>query len=255
MNSLLQASHISKSFPGTRALDRVQLELLPGEIHAVMGENGAGKSTLMKILSGVYIPDEGELRLQGRSVAFTNPREALAAGIAIVHQELSNIPTLTVAENIFPGRLPTNVFGMVKYGELFANARRVLGKMNVAVNPRALMETLSIANRQLVEISRALSSSCKVLILDEPTSALTDTETERLLSLLRRLADEEGTGILYISHKLKEVFAIADRVTVLRDGQYIGTKAVKDTTPDEVIRMMAALFLRLKICVCQTRPS
>jgi ribose transport system ATP-binding protein len=237
MQPLLEAINISKQFPGTLALDNVQLELLPGEIHAVMGENGAGKSTLMKILSGVYTADTGEIRFAGRPIAPANPREALMLGIAIVHQELSVIPTLTVAENIFPGQLPTNFLGMVNYRQLFQNAAHVLEKMHVAVDPREPVENLSIANQQLVEITKALSSNCKVLILDEPTSALTDTEADLLLKLLRRLADD-GVGILYISHKLKEIFGIADRITVLRDGMYIGTRATNDVKPDEVIRMM-----------------
>jgi ribose transport system ATP-binding protein len=237
MTALLHAVNITKQFPGTLALDNIQLELQAGEIHAVMGENGAGKSTLMKILSGVYTADAGQVHFDGRLIAPANPYEALKLGIAIVHQELSDVPTLTVAENIFPRDLPTNFLGMVDTRRLYQNAQQVLEKMNVAVNPRALIENLSIANRQLIEITRALSSSCKVLILDEPTSALTDSETERLLTLLRRLADE-GTGILYISHKLKEVFTIADRVTVLRDGRYIGTQNISDTTPSDVIRMM-----------------
>lgn len=237
MRPILQANNISKQFPGTLALDNAQLELLPGEIHAVMGENGAGKSTLMKILSGVYTADAGEIYLDGHLVSPSNPREALMLGIGIVHQELSVIPTMTVAENIFPGHLPTNFLGMVNYKQLFDNTRHVLEKMQVHVNPRALVETLSIANQQLVEITKALSSNCKVLILDEPTSALTDSEADRLLGLLRRLADE-GVSILYISHKLKEIFAISDRVTVLRDGRYIGTEKVSEITPDHVIRMM-----------------
>lgn len=237
MRPILQAKKISKQFPGTLALDNAQLELLPGEIHAVMGENGAGKSTLMKILSGVYVADSGDIYLDGQPISPANPREALMLGIGIVHQELSVIPSLTVAENIFPGHLPTNFLGMVNYRQLFDNTRHVLEKMQVHVNPRALVETLSIANQQLVEITKALSSNCKVLILDEPTSALTDSESDRLLTLLRRLADE-GVSILYISHKLKEIFAIADRVTVLRDGRYIGTEKVSEITPDQVIRMM-----------------
>lgn len=235
--SLLEAINISKQFPGTLALDSAHLELQAGEIHAVMGENGAGKSTLMKILAGVYTADTGEIRFEGRPITPANPREALALGIAIVHQELSVVPTLTVAENIFPGRLPTNRLGMVKYRELFQNAGRMLENLHVAVDPRAPMEMLSIANQQLVEITKALSSNCKVLILDEPTSALTDREAEMLLALLRRLANS-GVGIVYISHKIKEIFEVADRVTVLRDGKYVGTRSIKETTPDEVIRMM-----------------
>ena len=237
MQPLLEAVDITKQFPGTLALDGVQLNVLPGEIHAVMGENGAGKSTLMKILSGVYTADAGEIRLEGQPIRPANPRDALMLGIAIVHQELSDVPTLSVAENIFAGRLPTRFLGMVDYPKLFHDARQVLEKMHVMVDPRTPVEALSIANRQLVEITKALSSKCKLLILDEPTSALTDSEADRLLTLLQRLA-KEGVGILYISHKLKEIFGLADRVTVLRDGRYIATEDVKSTTPDEVIRMM-----------------
>ncbi len=237
MQPILEASHITKHFPGTLALDNVHLELLPGEIHAVMGENGAGKSTLMKILAGVIAPDTGELRLEGKTVVFTSPHQALVHGIAIVYQELNMVPTLTVAENLFPGRLPVNRFGMVRYRELFRNAEREIQKLNVNIDPQMLVGELSIAHQQLVEIAKALSRECKVLILDEPTSALTERETDMLLGLLRRLASE-GMGILYISHKLKEVFAVADRVTVLRDGKYVGTQIISETTPDALIRMM-----------------
>jgi len=237
MTPLLEAIGITKQFPGTRALDGVQIELLPGEIHAVVGENGAGKSTLMKILAGVSAADSGEIRFEGSPVSPANPREALLLGIAIVHQELSLVPTLSVAENIFPGRLPTNRFGMVRYGELFREAGEVLQKLNVAIDPHTPVEQLSIATQQLIEITKALSLNCKVLILDEPTSALTDHEADMLLAFLRRLA-ADGVGILYISHKLNEIFATADRVTVLRDGKYVGTEKISDITPDVVIRMM-----------------
>ncbi|MEP7286436.1 MAG: sugar ABC transporter ATP-binding protein [Chloroflexota bacterium] len=237
MPVLLEAFKITKQFPGTLALDQVQLDLYPGEIHAVMGENGAGKSKLMKILSAVTTADSGEIRFEGNAIAPASPHEALAFGIATVYQELSLIPTLTVAENVYPGRLPTNALGMVKYGELFQNAAQVLEKLNVSVSPRVPVEILSIANQQLGEITKALSSNCTVLILDEPTSALTDRESDTLLAFLRRLA-ESGIGILYISHKLKEVFAIASRITVLRDGKYVGTRNKADVTPDEIIKMM-----------------
>ncbi len=237
MSFLLEATGITKQFLGTLALDNVRLELQAGEIHAVIGENGAGKSTLMKILAGVNTADAGEIRFEGRPIAPTSPREALMLGIDIVHQELSVVPTLTVAENIFPGRLPTNFWGMVRYGELFQNAAKVLEKLQVGVDPRGPVEMLSVANQQLVEITKALSFNCKVLILDEPTSALTDYEAQRLLEFLRRLA-ADGVGILYISHKLKEVFAVADRVTVLRDGKYVGTEKISDVTPEQVVRMM-----------------
>ncbi|HLU11638.1 MAG TPA: sugar ABC transporter ATP-binding protein [Oceanobacillus sp.] len=237
MQPLLKASGISKQFPGTQALDNVSLELMPGEIHAVIGENGAGKSTLMKILAGVLSPDSGTIEFEGKPVTFLNPHDALMKGIAIVYQELSLVPPLTVAENIFPGRLPTNFLGMVRYGALFRDAKQVLDNLNANIDPRVPVEMLSIANQQLVEIGKALSLNCKVLILDEPTSALTDHETELLLKLLRRLANE-GVGILYISHKLNEIMSLADRVTVLRDGKYVGTDSIKGVHPDDLIRMM-----------------
>ncbi|MBN2469240.1 MAG: sugar ABC transporter ATP-binding protein [Anaerolineae bacterium] len=237
MALLLEAKGITKQFPGTLALDDMQLELQAGEIHAVIGENGAGKSTLMKILSGVYTADAGQILMDDQPVAPRSPQDAIALGIAIVHQELSVIPALTVGENIYPGRLPTNRLGMVKYGELFENARRDLTRLNVAVDPRAEVSTLSVANQQLVEIAKALSMDCRVLILDEPTSALTEQEANILFDLLRRLA-AEGVGILYISHKLSEIFSLSDRITVMRDGRYIGTRETSATTVDEVIRMM-----------------
>lgn len=237
MASLLEASGISKQFPGTLALDNVQLELQAGEIHAVVGENGAGKSTLMKILSGVYTADTGEVRFEGQPLTIASPRDALAHGIAIVHQELSLVPALTVAENIYPGRLPTNAIGFVKYGELFRRAAEVLHSINLNVNPRTPVSELSVAKQQLVEIAKALSMDARVLILDEPTSALTEREAETLFALLRRLAGQ-GVGILYISHKLDEIFALTDRITVLRDGKYIGTVNTRDVVADDVIRMM-----------------
>lgn len=237
MTPLLTASSITKQFPGTLALDNVQLDLEVGEIHAVIGENGAGKSTLMKILAGVIAPDSGEIHLNGLPISPQTPGEALALGIATVHQELSLIPTLSVAENIFPGRLPTNMFGMVRFSELFRRAQGVLDQLDVSVDPRTPVEWLSIANQQLVEIAKAISSDCKILILDEPTSALTDHEADQLLGFLQRLASN-GMSIVYISHKLKEVFMTANRVTVLRDGKYVGTHDVNNINPDDVIRMM-----------------
>jgi len=237
LDSLLTASRITKQYPGTLALDNVQLDLKAGEVHAIIGENGAGKSTFMKILAGVVIPDSGQITLNGQPISPSTPGEALSLGIATVHQELSLIPTLSVAENIFPGRLPTNMFGMVRYGALFKQAQQVLSELDVAVDSRISVEQLSIANQQLVEIAKAISLDCKILILDEPTSALTDHESDRLLAFLKRLANE-GVSILYISHKLKEIFMSADRVTVLRDGKYIGTHVISEVEPDDVIRMM-----------------
>jgi ribose transport system ATP-binding protein len=236
-SNLLEARNITKRFPGTLALDDVHLELLPGEIHAVLGENGAGKSTLMKILAGVHSPDSGYIALEGQRIVLHSPREALMLGISIVHQELSIVPALTVAENIYPGRLLVNAFGMVRYGKLFQQAADVLSELELRVDPREIAGNLSIANQQLVEIAKALSWNCKVLILDEPTSALTEHEAEILFSLLRKLA-ESGVGIIYISHKLDEIFKLSDRITVLRDGKYITTVQKAETTPSEIVRLM-----------------
>lgn len=234
---LLQASGISKRFGTVQALHNAQLEVRAGEIHAVMGENGAGKSTLMKILSGVYTADSGEILFEGQHITPANPRDALARGIAIVHQELSVVPPLTVAENIFPGRLPQNALGFVRYQQLYADARAVLRQLDVDIDPRTPLEQLSIANQQLVEIAKTLTLQCKLIILDEPTSALTEREAETLFGLLRKLA-ADGVGILYISHKLSEVLALCDRITVLRDGQYINTVNIQDVTADDIVRMM-----------------
>ena len=202
-----------------------------------MGENGAGKSTLMKILSGVYVADEGEIRLEGQPIEPQNPRHALALGIGIVHQELSMVPSLTVGENIFPGRLPRTSLGLVKFKQLYQQAQVVLNQLEVNIDARQLASELSVANQQLVEIAKALSLNCKVLILDEPTSALTEREVHILFALLRKLA-ERGVGILYISHKLNEVLELTHRVTVLRDGQYIGTVKTSEITGDDIVRMM-----------------
>ncbi|NLX08259.1 MAG: sugar ABC transporter ATP-binding protein [Chloroflexi bacterium] len=237
MSLLLQASGITKLFPGTLALDNVQLDVARGEIHAVVGENGAGKSTLMKILAGVHTADSGQIIFDGEPIAPSSPRDALERGIAIVYQELSLVPPLTVAENIYPGRLPTGPLGFVRYGQLFRQAEEVLRSLDLNVDPRALVSELSIAKQQLVEIAKALSFDTKLLILDEPTSALTEREVEILFSLLRRLA-QQGVGILYISHKLDEIFKLSDRVTVLRDGKYVGTVKTAEVRADDIIRMM-----------------
>ncbi len=234
---LLEMRNVTKRFPGTLALSQVELSVERGEIHALMGENGAGKSTLMKVLSGVYQADDGAMVLDGAAIAPANPLDALRLGIAIVHQELSLVPSLTVGENIFPGRAPTNRFGFVRYDALHRNAAAVLARLEVQIDPRTPLGDLSIANQQLVEIAKALSVECKLLILDEPTSALTDHEAQVLMALLRRLA-AAGVSILMISHKINEVFAVADRISVLRDGRYVGTVETGKTTQADVVRMM-----------------
>ncbi|PSJ62658.1 sugar ABC transporter ATP-binding protein [Kumtagia ephedrae] len=207
----------SKAFPGVQALDNVSLELRPGEIHALMGENGAGKSTLIKIITGLYRPDGGRLLVDGREVSFQSPRDAIAAGISAVHQERNLIPRFSVGENILLERLPTHR-GLLDREAIHREARRYLDLLDRGIDTRAEVRTLSVAQMQIVEIAKALSLETKCLLMDEPTASITEHETVALFSLLRRLRDE-GAAIVFVSHKLEEVFAIADRVTVLRDGR------------------------------------
>lgn len=213
----LTVERASKSFPGVRALDAVSLDLRPGEIHALMGENGAGKSTLIKIITGVYQPDEGRVLIDGSEVRFTSPRDAIAAGISAVHQERNLVPRFSVGENIALERLPTK-HGLIDYAQVDREARRYLDLLDRGIDTRAEVRTLSVAQMQIVEIAKALSLEAKCLLLDEPTASITEHETAALFSLLRKLRGE-GVAMLFVSHKLEEVFAIADRVTVLRDGR------------------------------------
>ena len=209
---------MTKSFPGVRALEDVQFDLRPGEVHALVGENGAGKSTLVKILSGVYQADRGAIWLSGAPVQILNPAHAQALGISPVHQELQLEPYLIVAENIFLGRQPTGRFGVVDHRRMRREARRLLDSLGVAIDPAAAIESISIAQRQIVAIARAVLSTARVIIFDEPTSALTERETALLFGMITKLR-ETGIGIIYISHRLEEIFRLCDRVTVLRDGR------------------------------------
>ncbi len=238
MQALLELSQVSKSFPGVKALNDVQFEMLPGEIHALLGENGAGKSTLIKIISGVYRPDSGEIRFEGQPVHFNNPREAQALGIATIYQELSLYPELTVAENIFMGHAPRGRWGTVDWGAMRREAQRILESLDIHdMDVNRKIGTMTVGNRQRVEIAKALSQNARILIMDEPTAALTEADVQRLFGIVRLLR-ERGVGIIYISHRLEEVFILADRVTVLRDGQYVATKSVAATNPDELISLM-----------------
>lgn len=215
--------NISKSFPGVRALDGVTFDLVPGEIHALVGENGAGKSTLMKILGGVYSEHGGEIRIGGNREAFHSVRDAQRAGVAVVFQELSLVRQLSVGENIFLGREP-NRLGVVDWHRLYSQAAGLLRELGVDVGPRARLGRLGTGQQQMVEIAKALSHNARILVLDEPTAALTDKESEHLFAVLRGLR-ARGIGIIYISHRLKEVFQISDRITVLRDGKTVATAA------------------------------
>ncbi|HLY51859.1 MAG TPA: sugar ABC transporter ATP-binding protein, partial [Steroidobacteraceae bacterium] len=234
---LFEVRHVSKSFPGVRALDEVSILLKRGTVHALVGENGAGKSTLMRIIAGICTPDAGELRLEGKPVRCGSPREALACGIAMIHQELNLMPFMSVAENIWIGREPLNALGLVRHGELRRRTRALLERLRTDIDPDAQLRTLPIAARQMVEIARALSHEPKLLIMDEPTSALTGREAEHLFAVIRTLT-ARGTGVFYITHRMEELFAIADEISVLRDGRHIATGRAGDFTREALIHMM-----------------
>ncbi|HIF9266913.1 TPA: ribose ABC transporter ATP-binding protein RbsA [Photobacterium damselae] len=234
---ILALEGIEKAFPGVKALDNACLNVYPGRVMALMGENGAGKSTLMKVLTGIYSKDAGEVRYQGAPVHFHGPRHSQEAGISIIHQELNLIPELTIAENIFLGREKTNAFGGIKWTEMYREADALLKRLNVKHSSRQLLGELSLGEQQMVEIAKALSFKSQVIIMDEPTDALTDTETESLFNVINELRSE-GCGIVYISHRLKEIFEICDDITVLRDGKFIGECRVADTDEDGLIEMM-----------------
>lgn len=234
---LLEVIGVCKSFPGTQALRDVSFELLPGEVHALMGENGAGKSTLMHIISGVYLPDAGEIRIEGRPVMLRGPRQAQDMGVGMVFQELSLAPGLSIAENVFPNRAPTRLGGAIAWGELYRRTRDLLSPFEINIAPQTLVRDLSVTARQIVEIVKALSLNARILLLDEPTSALPPNEVERLFDVIRRLK-ARGIGIVYISHRIPEVMNIADRVTVLRDGQKVATHDIAAVTPDRIIEEM-----------------
>jgi rhamnose transport system ATP-binding protein len=233
----LRLTNITKSFAGVHALRGVHLELLPGEVHALLGENGAGKSTLVKVMTGVYQPDSGEIYLDGERVQLTDPRQATMRGISAIYQELSIFPDLDIAENIFIGRQPTRAGGLVDWRKLYRDAEQLLDSLGVHMNVRTKARSLSVAQQQMVEIARALSVNARILIMDEPTSALTLNEVADLFQIVRRLR-AKGTAILFISHRLEELFEIADRVTVLRDGMYVDTRPMKGVTQVDLIHMM-----------------
>lgn len=235
--TLLKITGIDKSFPGVKALSNACLSVYAGRAMALMGENGAGKSTLMKVLTGIYGKDAGTVEYLGKTVAFKGPKDSQQAGISIIHQELNLVDNLTVAENIFLGREFTTAWGAVDWKKMYDEADKLLARLNVPHSSHQLCSELSVGERQMVEIAKALSFESKVIIMDEPTDALTDTETAALFKVICELKAEKR-GIVYISHRIKEIFDICDDVTVLRDGQFIGESAVSDLTEDRLIEMM-----------------
>jgi inositol transport system ATP-binding protein len=239
---VLSMEGISKQFPGVRALSNVRLDARKGSVHALMGENGAGKSTLMKCLIGIYAPDSGTITFKGEKLNITNTHYALSKGISMIHQELSPIPQMTVAENIYLGREPTTWYGLVDMRKMNRMASELLDRLHIKIKPTAKMHELSIANIQLAEIAKAVSYNSDLIIMDEPTSAITEAEVEGLFNIIRSLK-AQGCAVIYISHKMDEIFKITDEVTVFRDGQYMGTDATADLTDAILIEKMVGRTL------------
>ena len=233
---------ISKRYGGLQALDNVHLDVQAGEVHAVVGENGAGKSTLMKILGGIVKRDSGKVYFHGQEVNFESPMEAIQAGLAIIHQELSMLPTMNVIENVYMGRMPSR-FGRINWRTAEQATRRVLAQVGLEIDPYTIVNDLSISQRQLVEIAKAISINASLIIMDEPNSSLAGAETERLFNVIDSLK-RQGVAIIYVSHKIEEVLRISDRITGLRDGQYVGTLRKAEASVEKIIRMMVGRELR-----------
>ncbi|MCE5343548.1 MAG: ATP-binding cassette domain-containing protein [Eubacteriales bacterium] len=236
---LLRMENISKSFPGVKALDKVSLQVKAGTVHALMGENGAGKSTLMKCLFGIYNKDEGHIYLEDREVDFKSSREALDNGVAMVHQELNQALKRSVMDNIWLGRYPkiSKFIPLVSEKKMYADTMKVFQELDIHVNPKAIMSTMPVSHRQMVEIAKAVSFNAKVIVFDEPTSSLTEQEVEHLFRIINMLRDR-GCGIIYISHKMEEILRISDEVTIMRDGQWVATEPAKELTMNQIIRLM-----------------
>ncbi|MEM1079937.1 MAG: sugar ABC transporter ATP-binding protein, partial [Pseudomonadota bacterium] len=234
---MVRLEGITKVFPGVKSLDGVDFEAKAGEIHALLGENGAGKSTLIKTMAGAYIPEEGSIRFDGQDRRWASPKEAKDAGIHIIYQELMLFPELTVAENIFIGEAPKTRYGFIDYPTMFARAQETLDRLGHHLDPQALVKDLSVADQQMVEIAKALVGETKLLVLDEPTAVISGREAELLFERVKRLRDE-GVCIIYISHRLEEIFEIADRVTVLKDGKLVGERPIAELDRDQLVAMM-----------------
>ena len=233
---LLEMNNICKEFPGVKALDGATLKVRPHSVHALMGENGAGKSTLMKCLFGIYEKDSGEILFEGKPINFKSSKEALENGVSMVHQELNQVLQRNVLDNIWLGRYPRKGL-FIDEKKMYEDTKKIFNDLGIDVDPRAKMGDLAVSARQMVEIAKAVSYNSKILIMDEPTSSLTEKEVEHLFRIIRKLR-EKGCGIVYISHKMEEIKAISDDITILRDGKWIGTKSVADLSTDQIISMM-----------------
>lgn len=240
---LLEMRGVHKTFPGVVALDSVDFVLLPGEVHALIGENGAGKSTMIKIISGLYRADRGEMLVEGQAVDFRSPADSIARHIKVVYQELDLVPSLSVAENVFLGSYPKKRGGRIDWDALYRNTGQLLDELGLAIDPKTPVGELRVAEQQLVEIARALSQNARIVVMDEPTSALSTDEVDRLFGFINRL-QERGVGIIYVTHKLDEIYRIADRVTVVRDGKHVITTEVADTEPNDLVTWMVGRELK-----------
>ena len=240
---VLKMENVSKTFPGVKALDKVNFDLKQGEVHAIVGENGAGKSTLLKILAGAYRKDEGRIILDGKEVEITSPKHALDLGISVIYQEFNLIPNLSIAENIFIGKEPRTNGVFVDFSKLYKDTEFFLKKIGMKKKAKTLVNELSVAEQQMVEIAKSLSFSSKIMVMDEPTSALTESEKNTLFKIIRELKKKD-VSIIFISHIIEEVLDIADRVTVLRDGEYIGTLNTSQATPNKIVQMMVGRELK-----------
>ncbi|KGF05090.1 sugar ABC transporter ATP-binding protein [Anaerococcus lactolyticus] len=236
MSNLLEMRKITKTFPGVKALDEVDFSLERGTVHALMGENGAGKSTLMKCLFGIYTPDSGEIYIDGKKVSYKDPKDALDSGVAMVHQELNQVSMRSVAENIMLGRFP-NKYGIVDAKKMNQETQDLFDKLGLNFDPKKIIGKYSVAERQLIEIAKAVSYDAKILVLDEPTSSLTESEVDKLFEIINKLR-KQGVGIIYISHKMEEILSISDFVTVMRDGKFIDCKPASELSKDEIIKLM-----------------
>jgi ribose transport system ATP-binding protein len=243
----LEMRHIAKTYPGVRALEDVSFGVRAGEIHALVGENGAGKSTLMKILAGAQPKDSGDILIEGETVHIDSPQKAMDLGVSIIYQEFNLVPYLNAAENIFLGREPRAAIpGFVDFGTMYREAQQIIDKLGVRLNVRTPVNRLSIAQQQMVEIAKATSRKCKIIVMDEPSATLTDHELKALFDLMRQLKSE-GVAIVYISHRMEEIFGVCDRVTILRDGHWVATEDVKDLTREDIIRLMVGRELKQMI--------
>lgn len=240
---ILTMENIHKKFPGVYALDGVNFELRYGEVHALLGENGAGKSTLIKILAGIYTADQGQIQIEEKKVRITNVHQAEAHGISVIHQELCLAPNMTVADNIFLGKETANQIGWVKFSKQNAAAQNLLDSLGLAIKATEMVSNLSVAQQQMVEIAKALSMEARIIVMDEPTASLTLKEVERLFQTIANLK-RKNIAVIYISHRMEELFRVADRVTVLRDGKYVGTREIAATTREELISMMVGRELK-----------